>query len=101
MELLVFAFVSIVVAILGYSMNDRTVDGTEVSLCLTCVNAVITRGSRSEGKIACNYAGVLRSISFTVCECTAYCGAARASKVVRIEGFVREENEVYEEIAIL
>jgi hypothetical protein len=81
-------------------MRDRTVDGSEASLCLTCTNAVVTRGTRSEEYIACNFGGGLRTVNFTVCECTGYSTRGEARKLVTIEGFTPQKREVYAEIRI-
>ncbi len=100
MEGLVIALVYAIVGGLGYAWRDRSVDGPAVSLCLTCVNAVITRGTRGEELVACSFAGILRPVKFTVCECTGYSNTRNVSKLVKIEGFAREAREVYAEIAI-
>ncbi|MFZ1137012.1 MAG: hypothetical protein WAN69_18835 [Candidatus Korobacteraceae bacterium] len=100
MESLVVAFILALVAAIGYVGRDRSLDGVEVSLCLTCVNAIISRGTRGEERVACTYGAALRPVDFTVCECTGYCGKRDTSKLVKIEGFAREGREVYEEVAI-
>ena len=100
MESLIIVLVYAAVAAIAYGRRDRSVDGTTVSLCLTCVNAMITRGTGGEERIACTYGGVLRAVTFTVCDCTGYCNSRNTSKLVRIEGFVRDEGEVYAEVAI-
>jgi hypothetical protein len=83
-----------------YPWRHRTVAGAETSLCLTCVNAVITRGTRGEEWVVCNYGGAMRPVKFTVCSCTGYCGTPSTSKLVKIEGFARDKREVYVEVAI-
>jgi hypothetical protein len=100
MESPIIILVYAVVAAIAYGTRDRSVDSTTVSLCLTCVNAMITRGTSGEKRIACTYGGVLRPVTFTVCECTGYCSNRNASKLVKIEGFVRDEGEVYAEVRI-
>ena len=100
MESLVIIAIFAIVAAIGFMRRDRSVDGTEPSLCLTCVNAMISRGTRGEERVACTYGGALRPVDFTVCECTGYCGKRDTSKLVKIEGFAREGREVYEEVAI-
>ena len=45
------------VAAIAFRWRDRTVDDSETSLCLTCVNAVVTRGTRGEDWVARNGAG--------------------------------------------
>ncbi len=72
----------------------------EESLCLICVNAVVTRGQRGKVMVACNFAGAMRPVKFTVCQCSGFCVKAGPAKLVKIEGFVREEREVYTEVAI-
>ena len=66
MESLIITLVYAVVAAIAYGMRDRSVDGTTVSLCLTCVNAMITRGTGGEERIACTCGGVLRPVTLTV-----------------------------------
>src|SRR5271156_5457672 len=99
MESLVVAFILAMVAAIGYVGRDRSRDGVEVSLCLTCVNAMITRGARGEERIACTYGGALRPVLFTVCECTEHCSNRNTGRLVKIEGFTPEEREVYVEVA--
>jgi hypothetical protein len=100
MEPLVIIAIYAIVAAIGFIGRDRSVDGTNVTLCLTCVNAMITCGTRGEERTACTYGGALRPIDFTVCECTGYCSKRDTSQMVKIEGFAREEHQVYEEVAI-
>ena len=87
-------------AAIGFTRRDRTVDGREVSLCLTCTNAVVTRGTRGQEWIACNFGGAMRAVKFTVCSCAGYRGTSVSEKLVTIEGFAREKHRVYEEVAI-
>lgn len=70
------------------------------SLCLTCVNAAITRGTRGQVMVACNFAGAMRPVKFTVCQCTGYFVPGSTSKLVKIEGFAPDKRRVYEEVAI-
>ena len=100
MESLIIVSIYAMFAAIAYGRRDRSDDGTKVSLCLTCVNAMITRGTGGEERIACTYGGVLRPMTFTVCECTGYCNSRSTSKLVKIEGFVRDAGEVYAEVAI-
>jgi hypothetical protein len=100
MELLIAAGIYALIALISFACRDRTVTGVQVSLCLTCVNAVVTRGTRGEESIACNYAGAMRPVKFTVCECTGYSGREGRCKLVTIEGFARESREVYAEVTI-
>jgi|SRR5664279_2978307 len=95
--------VYILVAVLGFVKRDKTSKGgraTEASLCLTCVNSVVTRGTCNEEWVACNFGGAMRGVKFTVASCSGFCGVANSNKLVTIEGFVREEREVYAEVAI-
>ncbi len=78
-------------------MNPRNAEET---LCLACVNAVVTRGARGKLLVACNFAGAMRPMKFSVCQCTGFCVKAGPAKLVTIEGFVRNEREVYAEVAI-
>jgi hypothetical protein len=100
MEALVLIIAYLIIAAIAIARRDRTVDGVEVSLCLTCANAVVTRGTRGQEWIACNFGGAMRPVKFTVCWCTAYGTNSAREKLVTIEGFVRETREVYEEVAI-
>jgi hypothetical protein len=88
------------VAAIGFTRRDRTVDARKVSLCLTCTNAVVTRGTRGQEWIACSFGGAMRAVKFTVCWCTRYRATSVSAKLVTIEGFAREKRGVYEEVAI-
>ncbi len=99
MESIVIVLVYAIVAALGYAWRDRSIDGSNVSLCLTCVNSVVTRGSGQE-LAACNLGGGLRPIGFSVCECSGFSSRLVTITPVRIEGFIRKESEVYAEIRI-
>src|SRR5271167_688755 len=98
MESLVIVLIFAIVAAIGFIRRDRSVDSTEISLCLTCVNAMITRGTHGEERVACTYGGALRPVDFTVCDCSGYCSTRNTSKLVKIEGFAQEEHQVYEEV---
>ena len=100
MESLIIILVYAVVAAIAYGMRDRSVDGTTVSLCLTCVNAMVTRGTGGQERVACTCGGGLRKLEFTVCECTCYRSTQSTCSLVRIEGFAGDKHEVYEEVAI-
>ncbi len=100
MESIVIVLAYAIVAAIGYAWRDRSIDGSNVSLCLTCVNAVVTRGSGGQELIACNLGGGLRPIVFVVCECSGFSSRLVTITPVRIEGFIREESEVYAEIRI-
>ena len=100
METLIIVFVWAVIAALRFAVRSRPVERNQESLCLTCVNAVVTRGTNGKTLIACNFAGAMRPVKFTVCQCTGFCVKAGPATVVKIEGFVRDEREVYAEIAI-
>jgi hypothetical protein len=90
----VIAFIRFAVA------RNKSAGGKEVSLCLACINSVVTRGTLNEEWIACNYGGAMRAVKFTVCSCSGYRTPVSTKKLVTIEGFVREEREVYPEVAI-
>jgi hypothetical protein len=100
MEGLAVVLVYGIVAAVAYRWRDRTFDGVVESLCLTCVNAVITRGTRGEEWVACNLGGALRPVKFTVRECTGHCSSHSSGKLVTIEGFAPESRDVYAEVAI-
>lgn len=72
----------------------------EVSVCLACLNSVVTRGGNGKVMVACNLAGAMRPVKFTVYDCTAFCIQPAPAKLVTIEGFVRNEREVYAPVAI-
>lgn len=69
-------------------------------LCLACAHAVVTRGTGGEKCVACNFAGAMRPVKFTVCECTAFCVSGTSAKLVTIEGFAPNPREVYAEVLI-
>ena len=100
MELLSFLMICGVAGAIGHVLRDRAVSGTQVSLCLACTNAVITRGTSGQQTIACNYGGAMRPMKFVVCECTGYGNKGNTPTLVKIAGFVREERDIYEEVAI-
>jgi len=100
MEGLILVLVYAIVAAIGYGMRDRTVDGTETSLCLTCVHAMVTRGTGGQERVACIYGGGLLPIDFTVCQCTCYRSGESADTIVHIEGFARETPAIYAEVRI-
>jgi hypothetical protein len=100
MELAAAVIVYAIVAAIGFTRRDRTVDGGEMSLCLTCTNAVVARGTRGQEWIACNFGGAMRAVKFSVCSCTGYRATSVSEKLVTIEGFAREKRGVYEEVAI-
>ena len=100
MEALLIVFVYAIVTAIGLARRDTTVDGADASLCLTCVNALITRGTRGQEWIACNFGGTMRAVKFTVCSCTGYRATSNIDKLVTIEGFAHDKREVYEEVAI-
>jgi len=89
-----------IVAAIGFTRRDQTVDGREVSLCLTSTNAVVTRGTRGQEWIACCFGGAMRAVKFTVCSGTGYRATSVSEKLVTIEGFAPEKRGVYEEVAI-
>jgi hypothetical protein len=94
----VLIIVYAIIAAIAFARRDRTVDGVEVSLCLTCANAVVTRGTRGNEWVACNFGGAMRAVKFTVCSCTGYRATSGPDRLVIIEGFAREAREVYEEV---
>ena len=100
METLIIIFVWAVIAALRFAARSRPVESNQESLCLICVNAMVTRGTNGKTLIACNFAGAMRPVEFTVCQCTGFCVKADPAKLVKIEGFVRDEREGYEEVAI-
>ena len=100
MELAAVVIVYAIVAAIGFAKRDRTLVRAEESLCLTCPNAVVSRGSRGQEWVACNLGGAMRAVKFTVCSCTGYRATSGPERLVTIEGFAREKRGVYEEVAI-
>ena len=103
MEGWIIVGIYILVAVLGFVKRDKANNGardTDPSLCLTCVNSVVTRGTCNEEWVACNFGGAMRAVKFTVAACSGFCSAGNSNKLVTIEGFVREEREIYAEVAI-
>ena len=100
MELAAVVIVYAIVAAIGFAKRDSTPVRAEESLCLTCSNAVVTRGTRGQEWVACNLGGAMRPVKFIVCSCTAYGATSAREKLVTIEGFAREKRGVYEEVAI-
>lgn len=100
MEILIVIAVYSVVALNGFCKRDKTVELAEPSLCLTCVNSVVTRGTKNEEGIACNFAGAMRAIQFTVSSSSGFRSTATSNTLVTIEGFVRDKREAYAEVAI-
>ena len=56
METLIILFVWAVIAGLRFAARSRPTEPNQESLCLTCVNAVVTRGTNGKTLIACNFA---------------------------------------------
>jgi hypothetical protein len=100
MEAFALLIVYGIIAAVGFMKRDTTISGVEVSLCLTCANAVVTRGTRGQELIACNFGGAMRSVKFSVCSCTGHRATSGTEKLVTIEGFARDKRAVYEEVAI-
>lgn len=100
MEILWVVFVYAIVAAYARCTRPRVVEGVEVSLCLTCANAVVTRGTHGQEWIACNFGGAMRPVKFTVASCSGFSEPQNAQKLVTIAGFVREEPKVYAEVAV-
>jgi hypothetical protein len=93
MELLVSVVRYAIVAAIRYTAHERSVTCEEASLCLTCVQAMVTRGGRARQR------GAPWGVDFFVRECTRHRTTESAPSLVRIEGFACERREVYAEIA--
>src|ERR1017187_6010130 len=65
------------------------------TLCRTCVNSHVVKGSDGKELISCTFGGTLRAIKFEVSECTGFSNRLVTITPVRVEGFVRNSNEVY------
>ena len=99
MELTVtYIVIGLLIAAVRLVREHRKVE--EETLCLTCVNAVVTRGTGGQKWVACNLSGNLRPVKFAVCECTAFCVPHRAPQLVTIEGFAPRPREIYAEVNI-
>ena len=88
------------IALFKTSVRYRKVRREVQTLCLACTNALVTRTSRGNVLVNCIYGGTVRTVKATVCECTGYGPRGVGGKLVTIEGFVRDEPVVYEEVAI-
>ena len=94
---LMFWLVVIAGAMVRARLDQRNAEET---LCLACVNAMVTHGVRGKILVACNFAGAMRPMKFTVCQCTGFCVKTGPAKLVTIEGFVPDKQKVYAEVAI-
>ena len=63
MEFALIVLVYAIVAAIGFARRDKTSMALTVSLCLTCANAIVTRGTRGEEWVACSYGGALRAVN--------------------------------------
>jgi hypothetical protein len=70
------------------------------TLCRTCVSSQVVRGFRGKELISCTFGGTLRAIKFEVTECTGFSNRLVTISPVRVEGFVRREDEVYAEVRL-
>ena len=70
------------------------------TLCRTCVNSHLVKGFSGKELISCTFGGTLRPMKFEVRECTGFSSRLVTITPVRIEGFVRQANEVYAEVRI-
>ncbi len=100
MEVIFLAAIYVVVFVAIPIAKRLRAGASEESLCLACVNAMVTRGTHARAMVACSFGGAMRPVKFTVCRCTGFCEKAGPAKLVTIEGFVRNEREVYTEVAI-
>ena len=100
MEAILVIFVCGLLAAIGFARRDRTVTGVNVSLCLTCINAIVTHGACGEELVVCNCGGIMRPMKFAVCSCTGFREKSLNCKLVTIEGFVPNQSQVYEKVAI-
>ncbi len=91
-----------VVVIAGAIVRGRLIPRAPMeSLCLTCANAVVTRGEGRKVMVACAFGGAVRPVKFAVCQCSGFRANCGPAKLVTIEGFVPDKREVYAEVAIL
>jgi|GEM_PF-1671527 len=102
MEVLI-PMIWIMIVILRVVFRERqtvAVEQREGALCRTCVNSHMVKGFSGKELISCTFGGTLRPIKFEVRECTGFSNRLVNITPVRIEGFVRNENEVYAEVRI-
>jgi len=70
------------------------------TLCLSCTNSLVMRSQRGNVFVTCNFGGAMRPLKIAVCECSGFRPKGPVAELVTIEGFIREEREVYAEIAV-
>src|SRR5664279_5486748 len=102
MEFLIGAIV-IMVAVVQIALRKRATIVTILragSLCRTCVNSQVVKGFAGKELISCTFGGALRAIKFEVSECTGFSDRLVTITPVRVEGFVKREDEVYAEVRI-
>ena len=100
METLVIVCIWLGIALYKVSVRSRGVPRQVKTACLTCVNSLVTKTDRGEVLVNCFYGGTVRLVKVAVCECSGYAARGAGAKLVTIEGFVRDEPVVYEEVAM-
>ena len=98
-----FAVIPILVAVVRIVLRKRQTMVSvlrEGTLCRTCANSHMVKGFSGKELISCTFGGTLRPMKFEVRECTGFTSRLVTISPVRIEGFVREKNEVYAEVRI-
>ena len=98
-----FPVIAIFITVLRIVLRKRETMVTIMragTLCRTCVNSHVVKGSGGKELISCTFGGALRAIKFEVSECTGFSNRLVTITPVRVEGFVRNSNEVYVEVRI-
>jgi hypothetical protein len=98
-----FAVIPILVAVARILLRKRQTMVSvlrEGTLCRTCANSHMVKGFSGNELTSCTFGGALRPMKFEVRECTGFTSRLVTISPVRIEGFVREKNEVYAEVRI-
>jgi hypothetical protein len=102
MEFLILV-ISILAAVVQIALRKRATIVTIMragTLCRTCVNSHVVKGFGGKELISCTFGGALRAIKFEVSECTGFSNRLVTITPVRVQGFVREQSEVYAEVRI-
>ena len=91
----------ILIVVVRIILRKRVTEATEQreeTLCRTCLSSHVVKGSGGKELISCTFGGTLRAIKFEVSECTGFSDRPVTITPVRVEGFVRREDEVYAEV---
>ena len=102
MEILIaIAWIAIAIVRIGFHEREAVAgEQRQGTLCRTCANSHMVMGFSGKELISCTFGGTLRPMKFEVRECTRFTSRLVTISPVRIEGFVREKNEVYAKVRI-